>query len=58
MKDWTHVQVDSESEDSEEDNVQLRGEGDEEESDHSKEFFVPWDSVPDEIDGYHRVLPA
>ena len=56
VKDWTHVQVDSESEsDSEEENAQIAG--DDEESDHSKEFYVPWDSVPDEIDGYHRVLP-
>ena len=57
MKDWTHVQVESDSEDSEDNNVQLGGE-DGEESDHSKEFYVPWDSVPDDIDGYHRVLPA
>ena len=54
MKDWTHVQLDSESSDSED--VQLNG--DDEESDHSKEFYVPWDAVKDEEEGYHRVLPA
>ena len=55
MKDWTHVQLDSESSDSEE-NVELEGDG--EESDHSKEFYVPWDAVADDAEGYHRVLPA
>ncbi len=51
----TMVALDSESSD-EETNVQLNG--DDEESDHSKEFYNAWDSVKDEDEGYHRAIPA
>ena len=44
-------------ESSDEDNfVQLAG--DDEESDHSKEFYNAWDAVKDEEEGYHRAIPA
>ena len=50
----TMIAMDSES--SDEENVQLAG--DDEESDHSKEFYNAWDAVKDEEEGYHRVMPA
>ena len=56
FKEWTHVQLESDSSDSEE--LAQLNDDDKEESDHSKEFYVPWDSVPDDIEGYHRVIPA
>ena len=54
MPDWTKVQLNDSSSDSED--VQL--EGDDSESDHSKEFYNAWDAVKDEEEGYHRALPA
>jgi len=59
----SHAEVDSESEsetssdssDSEE-NVAVRG--DDEESDHSKEFYSAWNAVKDDEEGYHRAIPA
>merc|ERR1712151_30643 len=37
-------------------NIQLHG--DDEESDHSKEFYNAWDAVKDEEEGYHRAMPS
>ena len=56
MPDWTKVQLASDSESSDEENVAL--EGDDSESDHSKEFYNAWNAVKDEEEGYHRVLPS
>ena len=58
IKDSTHLQVydNLSSDDEEETNVQLNG--DDSESDHSKEFYNAWDAVKDEEEGYHRALPA
>merc|ERR1712072_1508399 len=46
----------SSSSSSESEDVQLRG--DDEESDHSKEFYNAWDAVKDEEEGYHRAMPS
>ena len=54
VHDWTKVQVDSDE--SEQENVQLNG--DDSESDHSKEFYNAWNAVKDEEEGYHRAIPA
>ena len=53
----TMIAVDSEeSSESDDENVQLNG--DDSESDHSKEFYNAWDAVKDEEEGYHRAIPA
>ena len=53
----TMIAVDSEeSSESDDENVQLNG--DDSESDHSKEFYNAWDAVKDEEEGYHRTIPA
>ena len=61
FKDWTHVQLAEESEsdsESSSDNEDMQLQGDDEESDHSKEFYQAWNAVKDEEEGYHRALPA
>jgi len=55
MPDWTKVQLNDSDSDSDE-NVAL--EGDDSESDHSKEFYSAWNAVKDEEEGYHRALPS
>ena len=53
----TMIAVESEeSSESDEENVQLNG--NDSESDHSKEFYNAWDAVKDEEEGYHRTIPA
>ena len=59
-KDWTHVQLaeDSESDSESSDNEDMQLQGDDSESDHSKEFYNAWNAVKDEEEGYHRAIPA
>merc|ERR1719498_748366 len=57
----SHAAVESQSETSSDssesdENVQLQG--DDSESDHSKEFYNAWNAVKDEEEGYHRVIPS
>ena len=55
--DLVQIGEDSES-DSDSDNEDMQLQGDDSESDHSKEFYNAWNAVKDEEEGYHRAIPA